>query len=185
VKTAAAELDYNKKLWASNVIGFANYSGGNQNIVTNGSATGGTLSSSNVTTGLRVGLQVNLPLIELVGRKPRINSYKNTLNSTISKKAEAEQSIKQLVIDLYYKLIYSGNLLSIRSEAKQSAINQYSIAEKQFKDGIIEIGELSRLKTVEVNARADYEEAKRQFSTNYSEMEPLVGVDVQQLIIKK
>lgn len=185
IQTAEAELNYNKKLWTSNVVGFVNYSGGNQNIITAGSTSGGTLNSSNVTTGVRMGVQVNLPLTELVGRKSRLNTFKYQLNSTIDKKAETEQSVKSVVIDLYYNLLFASNVLAIRSEAMETTINQYQIAQKQFKDGIIDIAELSRLKSIEVNARADYEEAKRRFSTYYSQIEPIVGVPVQQLILKK
>ena len=112
-------------------------------------------------------------------------SFKNTITSTIDKRDQAIEELKQVVIQLYYTLLYYSNLLSIRSEAKASAINQYSIGEKEFKEGAIVIGELSRLKSIEVNARADYEEAKREFSTAYYQMEPLVGVPFQQLIIKK
>jgi len=185
IDIAQAQLNSNKNLWTNNIVGFVNYSGGNQSIVTADNTTPGVVNSSNVTNGLRVGVQINLPLSELMTRKARMASFKYTITSTIDKKDEAIQELKQVVIQLYYTLIYNSNLLSIRSEAKASAINQYSIAEKQFKDGAIDIGELSRLKTIEVNARADYEEVRREFATAYYQMEPLVGVPFQQLILKK
>jgi len=75
--------------------------------------------------------------------------------------------------------------MAIRNEARQSTINQSLIAQQEFKDGIIQVSELSRLKTIEINARADYEEAKRQFSTMYSQIETIIGVPVQQLIIRR
>lgn len=89
------------------------------------------------------------------------------------------------MIQFYYELIYANNLLAIRNEAKQSTINQYQIAEKQFKDGIIDIGELSRLKTIEINASADFEDAKRQFSTLYGQIEPTIGVPIAKLMVKR
>jgi outer membrane protein TolC len=185
IESAKSQLEFTKKLWTNNVVGFVNYSAGNQSIVSADNQTPGALSTSNVTSGLRVGVQLNLPLYELVGRKSRIKIYKHDLNSTINKKDESIQELKKEVILQYYNLLYSSNLLTIRSESKQSTISEYAIAEKQFRDGIIDIGELSRLKTIEVNARADYEEAKRQFSTYYNQFEVLVGVPFQQLILKR
>jgi outer membrane protein TolC len=184
IESAKSQLEFSKKLWTNNIVGFVNYSAGNQSIVSADSQSPGTQSSSNITNGLRMGVQINLPLYELIGRKSRIKIYKNDLNSTINKKDESIQELKKEVVLQYYNLLYASNLLAIRSEAKQSAINQYSIAEKQFRDGIIEVGELSRLKTFDVNARADYEEAKRQFSTYYNQFEILVGVPFEQLTIK-
>jgi outer membrane protein TolC len=184
IQSAKSQLEFSKRLWTNNIVGFVNYSTGNQSIVTADSQNAGTLAASNITSGYRMGVQLNLPLYELVGRKSRINIYKYELNSTVNKKDESIQELKKEVIQVYYSLLYYNNLLTIRSEAKQSTINQYLLAQKQFQDGIIDIAELSRLKTIEVNARADYEEAKRQFSTLYFQVEPLVGVSIQQLIKK-
>jgi outer membrane protein TolC len=185
IQSAQSQLEFSKRLWTNNIVGFVNYSAGNQNIVSADNQTPGTQTSSNITNGLRMGVQINLPLYELIGRKSRIKIYKADLNSTINKKDESIQELKKDVILQYYSLLYASNVLAIRSEAKQSAINQYSIAEKQFRDGIIDVGELSRLKTFDVNARADYEESKRQFSTLYYQLEVLIGVPFQQLILKK
>ncbi|TWI95534.1 outer membrane efflux protein [Mucilaginibacter frigoritolerans] len=185
IEAAKSQLEFSKKQWSNNVVGFVNYSAGNQSIVSADSQSPGTQTSSNVTNGLRVGVQVNLPLFELLGRKSQTKIYKHDLNSTINKKDESIQELKKEVILQYYNLLYSSNLLAIRSDAKQSTTSEYAIAEKQFRDGIIDLGELSRLKTIEVNARADYEEAKRQFSTYYNQFEVLVGVPFQQLILKR
>ena len=185
IGSAKAQLEFTKKLWTNNIVGFVNYSGGNQSIVSADNQNPGSLSSSNVTTGLRMGIQINLPLYELVGRKSRLNIYKYELSSTVNKRDETEQTIKQNVIQFYYNLLYASNILAIRNEARQSTINQSLIAQKEFKDGVIQVGELSRLKTIEINARADYEEAKRQFATLYSQIETIIGVPVQQLILRK
>jgi len=180
-----AQVEYTQKQWSNNVVGFVNYSGGNQNIVSADNQTPGSMSSSDITSGFRVGIQINLPLFELMGRKSQVKVAKFQLNSAVSKKEESEQDIKTLVIQFYYELIYANNLLAIRNEAKQSTINQYQIAEKQFKDGIIDIGELSRLKTIEINASADFEDAKRQFSTLYGQIEPTIGVPIAKLMVKR
>lgn len=185
VDNAQAQLEMGRKQWTNNIVGFSNYSGGNQNLITSDNQTAGSTAYSNISTGYRVGIQINLPLYELVGRSSRLKSYKSELKSTIDKKDESVLALKQNLIQAYYNLLYYSNLLNIRSEAKQTTINQYEIAQKQFKDGVIDISELSRLKTIEVNARADYEDAKRQFSTYYFGFETMVGVPFQQLLKQK
>ncbi len=185
IEAAKYQVDFSKRLWTNNLVGFVNYSAGNQNLVSASSENNGSLSSTNITNGYRMGVQLNLPLYELVGRKSRINLYKSQLNSTVSKKAETIQEIKREIIQAYYSLLYYHNLITIRSDAKQTTMNQYIIAQKQFKDGLIDITELSRLKTIEVNSRADYEEVKRQFSIYYFQFEAMIGVKMNELIRSK
>jgi outer membrane protein TolC len=185
IETAEAQLTYYKRAWSNNIVGFVNYSSGNQSLLTADNTAASAVSSNQVTSGYRVGVQMNIPLFEFLGRKAKLNTYKTQLNSTVDKKAETTREIEQVIIQTYYSLLYYNNLLSIRSEAKQTVINQYGIAQQQFKDGLIDIAELSRLKSIEVNARADYEEAKREFATLYFQLESMVGVPFQQLIRQK
>jgi outer membrane protein TolC len=185
IDAAKYQVDFSKRVWTNNIVGFVGYTAGNQNLISAGNQNVGTLDATNITNGYRMGIQLNLPLYEFVGRKSRVNLYKSQLNSTISKKEEAIQELKKEVIQTYYSMLYYNNLVNIRSDSKQTTINQYLIAQKQFKDGLIDVTELSRLKTIEVNSKADFEEAKRQFSTLYFLLENLVGVPMQQLILKK
>ena len=184
VDAADYQVKFMQRIWTNNLIGFVNYSAGNQNLVAADSQTPGTITSSNVTNGYRAGVQLNVPLYEIVGRKTRINIYKSQLQSAVDKKDQASQELTQVIIQQYYTLIYYHNLIAIRSDAKQTTINQYEVAEQEFKDGIIQASELSRLKSIEVNARADYEEAKREFGIIYHQFENMVGVPMNQLMKK-
>ncbi len=185
IDAAKYQVDFSKRVWTNNIVGFVGYSAGNQNLISASNQNAGTLDATNITNGYRMGIQLNLPLYEFVGRKSRVNLYKSQFNSTVSKKAETIQELKKEIIETYYSMLYYNNLVSIRSDSKQTTINQYLIAQKQFKDGLIDVAELSRLKTIEVNSKADFEEAKRQFSTLYFLLENIVGVPMQQLILKK
>jgi outer membrane protein TolC len=185
IGAAKHQVEFSKRLWTNNLMGFIGYSLGNQNLISADNQNAGTLAATNITNGYRMGVQLNLPLYELVGRKSRINIYKSELNSTISKKEETIQELRKEVIQTYFSMLYYNNLVTIRSDSKQTTMNQYLIAQKQFKDGLIDVTELSRLKTIEVNSRADFEEAKRQFSTLYFLFENIVGAPMQQLILKK
>ena len=63
-----SQIEFLQKQWSNNIIGFVNYSGGNQSIVSADNQTPGAVSSTNISTGIRAGIQINLPLFEAVGR---------------------------------------------------------------------------------------------------------------------
>ena len=182
---AKYQVAFIKSEWTNNIAGFGNYATGNQRIATADSQNPGLLSSSSLSNGYRAGVQVTIPLYNFIGHKSRVDIYKAEWQASIHKSEQARQELAQYLIQLYYALIYSRNLITIRSEAKQTAINQSQVAEHEFKDGVIAASELSRLKTVEVNARADFEEARRQFATNYFQFQNMVGVSMEKLIQKK
>ncbi len=179
------QVKFMQQQWTNDISGFFNYSLGNQNLLTAGNTVPGSVTSSNISNGYRTGVQITLPLYEFIGRKARVNLYKATLQSSIDKRDQVKQDAVQFLIQLYYQLLYARNLMNIRSDAKQAAINQYQVGSLEFKDGIIPASELSRLKTIEANARADYEESKRQFSTFYFQFQNLIGVPMSQIMLRK
>ncbi len=185
IESSQYQIKFTQQMWTNDISGFFNYGFGNQSLLTGGSTLPGSVSSTNISNGYRTGVQVTLPLYEFFGRTQRIKLYKADLQSSIDKKDQVKQELVQYLIQEFYSLIYYRNLITIRSDAKQSGINQYQVAQQEFKDGIIQASELSRLMTIEVNARADYEEAKRQFSTHYFVFQNLVGVPMQQLMLRK
>ena len=179
------QVRFIQEIWTNDIAPFFNYTASNQNLISADSQSPGGLSTSNLTNGYRAGVQITVPLYEFIGRKARVNLYKSQYQSAVDKKDQVKQEMTQVLIQQYYSLIFYRNEVSIRSEAKQSTINQYQAAEQEFKDGIINITELSRLKTIEVNARADYEEAKRQFATLYFQFQNMIGVPIQQITLRK
>ncbi len=179
------QVKYMQQQWTNDIAGFFNYSAGNQNLLTAGNQLPGNVTSSNISNGYRTGVQITLPLYELIGRKSRVNIYKAELQSSIDKRDQVKQEAVQVLIQLYYNLLYARNLMNIRSDAKQAAMNQYQVASLEFKDGIIQASELSRLKEIEADARAYYEEAKRQFSTFYFQFQNLIGVPMSQIMLHK
>src|ERR1700744_4250483 len=91
IESTQSQLEVTKRLWTNNIVGFVNYSAGNQSIVSADNQSPGTQSAYNITTGLRMGVQINLPLNELVGRKSRLKIYRADLSSAINKKDESVQ----------------------------------------------------------------------------------------------
>ena len=185
IDAAKYQVHFIQEMWTNNFVPFFNYTASNQNLITADNQSPGGAASSSLTNGYRAGIQINFPLYEFVGRKARVNLYKAQLQSAIDKQDQTKQEFVQVLIEEYYSLIYYHNLIAIRSDAKQSTINQSMVAEQEFKDGIIQSTELSRLKSIEVNARADYEEAKREFAILYFQFQNMVRAPLPQLMRTK
>lgn len=182
VNESKYQVDFIKRSWTSNVVGFVNYSGGNQSIVAADATNPGGVSSSSLTSGFRGGVQVNIPLYEFVGRKPRISIYQAQVDAAVHKKTESEISLNNVIINLYYSVIQFGNLVKIRSATNQTAKLHVSVAEKEFRDGIINAGELSRVGEIAGNAAADFEFAKKEFSVACKQLEQYAGVPMLKLM---
>ncbi len=185
VDASKYQIEYIKREWTNDVAAYANFANGNQLLVSQDNQTPTSVTSSSLSNSYRAGVQLTVPLYNFTGHKSRVNIYKAELQSSIDKRDAVKQDLVRYLIQIYYDLLYSRNLVTIRSDAKQAGINQYHVAEQEFRDGVIAASELSRLKTIEANARVDYEEAKRQFSTNYYQFLNLVGVPVEKLMQKR
>lgn len=157
------QIELTKRLWQNNIFGFGNYSGGDQRILTGDVFNPDGVSTSSITNGYRLGLQVNIPLFEFIGRSSRIKVHEEEQKATVFKKEEMELEIKQMVIQEYFRLVGAFENLKIRSEGQEAIKTHYLVAEQEFKDGIIPIGELSRVTDVMSQSRAYYEQAKFEF----------------------
>lgn len=77
------QVDIARRLWQNNIYGFANYSTGDQRIVTGGTGIPGDMTTSTIASGYRAGLQVNIPLFEFTSRKKRINFHEAERDAAI------------------------------------------------------------------------------------------------------
>ncbi|GHB49788.1 hypothetical protein GCM10008106_33250 [Mongoliitalea lutea] len=176
------QIEFTKRLWQNNVFGFGNFSGGDQRILTGDVFNPDGVATSSITNGYRLGLQVNIPLFEFMGRTSRIKLHQEEQKATIFKKDEMELEIRRLVIQEYFRMIGSFENLKIRSEGQEALKTHYLVAEQEFKDGIIPIGELSRVADVLSQSRAYYEQARFEFLERIHNLAALVGVSPSDLL---
>ncbi|ERM81236.1 hypothetical protein P872_09075 [Rhodonellum psychrophilum GCM71 = DSM 17998] len=182
IEKAEYQVELTKRLWQNNVFGFANYSAGDQRIITGDSFNPGGAASTSLVNGYRAGLQVNVPLFEFMGRKSRIKLFEEEKKAVVFQKNEMEFELRRLVTLEYFKLLGAYELLKIRSEGQEALKTNYIIAEKEFKDGIIPIGELSRLTDVLAQSRSYYSDAKFEFLERYHNLAALAGLAPHNLL---
>lgn len=179
------EIQMARRLWHNNVFGFANYSTGDQRILTGSTALPGDVTTSSIATGYRAGVQINLPLYDITSRRSRIRLHQAERQAMHYKQEEMTLDVHRQVIDEYYMVLGAFESLKARSEGMEAMRIYYMIAEKEFKDGIISIGELSQIKNVLSTSEFYFQNAKYDFYRFFGALAALTGVSVSDLLINK
>jgi outer membrane protein TolC len=182
IRRAGHQVDLIRNTWQNNIFGFANYSTGDQRIVTGSTAIPGDLTTSSIATGYRAGIQINIPLYEFTGRKSRIRLHEEERNAMLYKKEELELELRLHLIQEYYKVLGYFEVVKIRSEGQEAMRLYYQVAEQEFKDGIIDIAELSQIKNSLSQSEVYFMDAKYLFTGTLSAFAALVGVPVSALL---
>ncbi len=182
IRKAGFQVDVVKRSWQNNIFGFANYSTGDQRIITGGTGIPGDLTTSNIATGYRAGVQINIPLYELTGRKSRIRLHEEERIAMTHKKEELELELRMHIIQEYYKILGYFEIVKIRSEGQQAMHVYYQVAEKEFQDGIIDVAELSQVKNSLSQAEVYFTDAKYLFTGTLSSFAAMIGVAVSELL---
>lgn len=182
IRRTGYQVDLVRNTWQNNIYGFANYSTGDQRIVTGGTGIPGDLTTSNIATGYRAGIQINIPLYEFTGRRSRIRLHEEERNAMVHKKEELELELRLYVIREFYKMLGYFETVKIRSEGREAMRVYYQVAEKEFQDGIIDIAELSQIKNSLSQAEVYFMDASYLFTGTLSAFAALVGVPVSELL---
>jgi len=184
VDKAEQEITMTKRMWQNNIFGFGNYSTGDQRILTGSSNLPGELSTQNIATGYRIGVQLNLPLYQFTTRKTRIRLAEADRDAMIYKQDETKLSLQRMVIEEYYQVLGSFEALRTRSENVEASRTYYLVAEQEFKEGAISLGEVTQIKNSLSTADYYYQNARFDFYSRFSAFAALLGVDVSELLLK-
>lgn len=177
------EVDLARRTWQNNIFGFANYSTGDQRIVTATTGLPGDLETTNLATGYRAGVQINIPLFEFTGRRSRIRLHEAERRAMVSKRNEMHMDLRRIVTEEYYMVLGAFESLKTRSEGREAMKTYYLVAEQEFQDGVISIGELAQVKNALSTADYYYQNAKYDFYRIISAFSVLVGVSTSELTI--
>lgn len=184
ISKAGFQVDFIKRMWHNNVYGFFNYSTGDQRILTAGSEVPGDISTSNIATGYRAGIQVNIPLYEFTGRKSRIRLHEEEKNAAIHKKEELKLELRLHIIAEYYRLLGYYENVKVRSEGFEAMRTYHLTAEEEFRDGIIALGDLSQIKNSLAQSEVYFQDAKYLFMGTLHAFAAFIGVTVDELLIE-
>lgn len=134
---------------------------------------GGTLSNQ---FQYGAGAYIKIPLYDLTNRKNTNKLAKKEIEQAINHRNELIHEIKRDVIVQYNDLILRQKLLKIGSDNMLTSEMQLKMAEKQFMNGSLPLGEMSRMMDINARARMEFEEQKTAFITAYQLLEITVGL---------
>lgn len=116
--------------------------------------------STQAQNGYTVGAGVNIPLDALFDLGPRVRRQKLNLRAAELEREVKYEEIKREIIQLYSTANAQLNILKLNAEALILANVQYSIAEKDFSNSIIDSGNLSTEKSRQSVAQEKFENSK-------------------------
>ncbi|MFD2570939.1 TolC family protein [Spirosoma soli] len=167
-----------------NAAGFANYSGGNQSIISSGSSlpTGtGSDAIGQIANGYRVGVEVRMSLYDLFGRKHQIRQAQSNYQAALAQKQTVELQLRRELITIYQDMITAQQLLKIRLTDEQASLVALRIAEVEAQKGKITADQLAESTSRYVQTKSASEEIKGNFLKNVHQFEAMVGMPIQRM----
>lgn len=156
------------------------YSAGNQAIISTGAGTTGD-AIGQIANGYRFGLNLQLSLYDIVGRKHVLSQAKANYLSTLSRKEILEVQLKRELIDLFQDLVTAQKILQLRLKDQQMATVSYQLAEVEFKQRKMDVNDYSSAGKSYYGVLSSVEEARGSFLKYLYNLEALVGVPIQSL----
>lgn len=175
------QVNVDRYSWMNGMIPFVNVTGGNQDLILQSNSGLGQTQSSTLSNGVAFGLNLRLPLYEIFGRQAKVNATKMELKATKYKKEEAELVLRRQIIQEYNDVLAFHRLMRIHNEATQSSKINLVLAEKSFRDGVLDLAAYTQImQTVTINEN-NFEMAKRSFTIAFNQLETTVGVSISKL----
>ncbi len=161
--------------------GFANYSTGNQAILSTGEIKG---TLGQITNGYRAGVNLQVSLFDLFGRPQQIKQAQANYQAALMQKETIKLQLKHELITVYQDLVTAQQVLKVRLQDEQTALTAYQVAEADSRQGGRKPEELSNAYSRYAQAKTISEEAKGAFIKNAYYLEAIVGVPLQQLRLR-
>ncbi|MFD2934554.1 TolC family protein [Spirosoma flavum] len=172
-------LQLSKLQVLQNLTGYANYSTGNQAILSTGTNTTDQLGQ--ISNGYRAGVNVSVSIHDLFARPQQIRLARSNYEATTERKRIAEIQLKRDLFNLYQDLILSQRVLQIRLRDDQASLAAYRIAEVELQKGKIAPETHAFNSNRYAETRSTVEQAKTQFIKNIYALELFVGIPIHQL----
>jgi outer membrane protein TolC len=179
VGVAEDRVKLERNSWTEMVRGYYDYSTGNQSLVVTGLQSN---DINNLTNGYRAGVNISLPLYQLTTRKTRVRLQQQELAATEYKTQEVEIEVARLVIEEYNNVIAGQNLMKNQSEMVEMARSNFQIAEVDYKTGNMEGAVFIRNAEILNIAKANYENARKEFFIAVQKLELLIGSPLSQFV---
>ena len=140
----------------------------------------GTLGSTDQTRWT-IGLQLRLPVINIIDYKNQTNIARVQIESKIEQKLDAVKDIRAEVITLYNELVIQQEMLRIDIDNIEYASLASEMAEREYEQNKITLGEMSRIRDVLSRARSRHVTTKINFINAYVMLQEITGVKFSEL----
>jgi outer membrane protein TolC len=184
---ATYNLELSKKEFLRNFSLHSGYSYGNYNTVFPDNAGQPILGyyGNRTQSSYTVGAGFRMSLEQLFGgKKLRVNKQELAIQQADAEIAAGEKDIRKQVISLYQQVKLSKVILSHSQDALQTAYVNKTLAEKQFKEGNMQVSEQMTTNQLYTTALLATEQAKNTYQTNLMLLEEMVGIPVLPLLSK-
>jgi outer membrane protein TolC len=121
------------------------------------------------------GAYIKFPIFDLINRKNQVDLAKFEVQQAQSMAEVQRNEVRQLVVMQYNQVILTHRLLRNKSKYIESARVNMEMAENEFHNGVIPIGEYARISEIVSRAEADFETARADFITSFMILEELIG----------
>src|SRR5690606_22269443 len=182
VGIAADKVKLERNSWTEMVRGYYDYSAGNQSLVVTGVQSS---DLNNLTNGYRAGINISLPLYQLTTRKMRVRVQQQELAATEFKTQEVAIEVARLVIEEYNNVIAGQKLMKNQSEMVELARSNFQLAEADYRTGNMEGAVFIRNAEILSLAKANYENARKDFFIAVQKLELLIGTPLSDIIKSK
>ncbi len=147
-------MGINSSFSDSNTPLFYQYSGGRQN-------------------WYNVGVSVAIPFDDFFDRGNRIQRQVLKTKATQVEMEKWHDDQKLKIIGMYTKAVKELNVLRLKAESLSFANAQFDLARQNFINGNIQAGELSQMKSIQMNALESYEQTKSELNSALLQLEIL------------
>lgn len=163
-----------------NASGFANYSNGNQTVLTTGINQRGD-ALGQIANGYRVGVDLRVSLYDVFGRKHQIKQADATYRASVVQKDIIELQLRREMITIYQDMITAQQVLKYRLLDEQSALAALRIIEAENQKGRVTSEVFATATNRYVETKVITEQVKGDFLKNVHQFESLVGVPIQRM----
>ena len=121
------------------------------------------------------GAYIKFPIFDILNRKNQVSLAEFEVEQAQSMAVMQRNEVRQSVVKQYNQVILSHRLLRNKSKYIESARINMAMAEKEFQNGIIPVGEYTRISEIVSRAEADFETARADFITSFMILEEIIG----------
>lgn len=161
----AADTRRVKKKWMDVVKVNANARAGNY----------GNSTINQVETGYSFGPFISFSFYELFSQKDLVAVYKAEEKVSSWKKEEILLETNKMIIYFYNQLQSQKEMLKVWNDGLNAAYVHLKMAEKEFNEGAVAIGELSRVTEIYTKAQTDKIRTLSEMKTTYMQLQQICG----------